>query len=1582
MGLPRGDRWHSGVPTDHFPKWRHGFRDPQLKKMAAVARSLGAMMATARWIGATGQTASANGTNLASLSVDSQAIGDCIVLSVEIAASGHSVANVSGGGCTWSLIRAYESSTAAQHVELWLGAVVAAGSSTITISYSSAPGVSCELNALELTIGAAASWSVDVSAAQYNTSASAVAFPSLKPSGTGELYVGYAWGAEGSSGGMSTGLDAAYATTSGGNLLAWYGNTSSALGPAGSQSPNGVSLSIAALLTAAPAAQVPGLVVGVSPGNLSSLSGGQLATWMSGMKAAGATWVRLGADWDTSEATQGSYSWTASDLIIEAALNADLSVLFLVGGSGDIPSWATSPWVNLSTFVSQYAAFAAACAAHYSASPFYVHAYEIYNEPNLGTNWDGIASGTQYGALLQSAYTAVKAADPASFVIGGVLSAAGDAARTAVASGSNGANVSAITTLYVASTSDFSTPTGTIEVVTSTGTAEFNYTGVTSTSFTGCTLNSGTGTVATNNVVAQGGSADGDVAPHTFLSQMYCNVSAVGGLVVASATGSVPALTVSPVALNDLIVLTIGISASYTVSSVSGGGVDTWRKVGALTGAVSGWREEMWMGPATSLTAGALTIAFTGSPSLSGVGVELSYQEFASGYGSHAVWAVDKVGSQENTGSTAVTYPSLSPAGTAELCIAYAFTATAGDTGPTPGFVWEYTAYDRLVAFNAVVSATVQPASSQDASGWSDVVMALITATSSSGGPTSAKGSFDAISAHPYCWPYDAVDSSTAQWNFLYNVPTWIYDVMVANGDGAKQIWNTEWGDPYDSGDGESQVTQAQHLVDSFDVQRFRPWAGPCFYYCWQDQGDNFGLLDGSGTARLALAAFEDIAIPVPAVISVSPSSGSAGGGTSVTIIGTNLTGATAVHFGATPAVTYSVNSSTSITATAPPHAAGAVDITVTAANGTSATSSADLFTYTAPIASRWPSLSCRVGFASNPFDPSITWTELGPASGAGPGGKGWLRSVATKRGRERLLRSQSQFQAGTMVAALDNRARQFDPENTSSPYWPNVQPEKIVQIGATWAGVFYPVWTGYIDDWPQSWPGFSEGEVALPATDLFKHLSIMRMLSSGYVQQLLSLGPTAYYRLGDPVGSTVAADSSGNNRYASIAGGVTFGVTPGAMPADPGTAATFAAATSDVAAGQLWLPDVGFESGIQSGATVICWFNGTGIELGIIIDQDGFFRLMTTAPGKVIFAVGSDTVDGATTMTDGNWHMIVATCGLDSGGMQLYIDGNLDGSSALQPGSWPTPWTGIVVGNSADTQTLQELAFFQQQLTAAQVAALWRVAAFPAQYTGQMAKQLVDVLGLPTSLQSRIDTGRTWCQADTEDETQTKVLDQLQKLEQTEQGQCFVDPAGNLVFQDRYHRYEYPNLTPAATFGDGGSAHPSELPYVMGGVKTSFDRVELYNDIPVTRRGGVLQEAFNAASIEVYTNRTMTGLSDLMMAADADALYCAQWILADTAYPQLRVEDLVLDPVGSPALWPYVLGLDIGAVITVNKHNIPGGGPALSVICRIEGVEHQIDPPRSWRTTWHLSLVGTLPWFILGDPVAGLLDHGNRWAW
>ena len=95
--------------------------------------------------------------------------------------------------------------------------------------------------------------------------------------------------------------------------------------------------------------------------------------------------------------------------------------------------------------------------------------------------------------------------------------------------------------------------------------------------------------------------------------------------------------------------------------------------------------------------------------------------------------------------------------------------------------------------------------------------------------------------------------------------------------------------------------------------------------------------------------AFNAVVQPAPVVNLISPGSGSFKGGTSVTINGADLTGASAVTFGGTPAL-FNVNSESQIVAVAPAsNQPGRVPIAVTTVAGT-ATNPAVTFDYRACI--------------------------------------------------------------------------------------------------------------------------------------------------------------------------------------------------------------------------------------------------------------------------------------------------------------------------------------------------------------------------------------------------------------------------------------------------------------------------------------------------------------------------------------------------------------------------------------------------------------------------------------------------------
>ncbi len=128
---------------------------------------------------------------------------------------------------------------------------------------------------------------------------------------------------------------------------------------------------------------------------------------------------------------------------------------------------------------------------------------------------------------------------------------------------------------------------------------------------------------------------------------------------------------------------------------------------------------------------------------------------------------------------------------------------------------------------------------------------------------------------------------------------------------------------------------------------------------------------------------------PAPTIASISPNTGTINGGTSVTITGTGfLTGVT-VSIGGTPATGLTLVSATSITATTPAHAAGAVNVVVTNSDLQVGTLTSG-YTYTTTPAS----------------NPAPTVTSISPNSGTNNGatavtvrGTGFLAGATLKLG-------------------------------------------------------------------------------------------------------------------------------------------------------------------------------------------------------------------------------------------------------------------------------------------------------------------------------------------------------------------------------------------------------------------------------------------------------------------------------------------------------------------------------------------------------------------------------------------------------
>jgi hypothetical protein len=129
----------------------------------------------------------------------------------------------------------------------------------------------------------------------------------------------------------------------------------------------------------------------------------------------------------------------------------------------------------------------------------------------------------------------------------------------------------------------------------------------------------------------------------------------------------------------------------------------------------------------------------------------------------------------------------------------------------------------------------------------------------------------------------------------------------------------------------------------------------PAAFQFWSDGVITATAPPGVGVVQVAVRTKIGISAPgpagqftyaaIPAVASLTPSSGPTAGGTSVVIAGQGFTGATTVAFGGVVAPAFTVDSDIQITAISPP-GSGVVDVTVTTSGGVSPVTVADQFIY------------------------------------------------------------------------------------------------------------------------------------------------------------------------------------------------------------------------------------------------------------------------------------------------------------------------------------------------------------------------------------------------------------------------------------------------------------------------------------------------------------------------------------------------------------------------------------------------------------------------------------------------------------
>lgn len=137
----------------------------------------------------------------------------------------------------------------------------------------------------------------------------------------------------------------------------------------------------------------------------------------------------------------------------------------------------------------------------------------------------------------------------------------------------------------------------------------------------------------------------------------------------------------------------------------------------------------------------------------------------------------------------------------------------------------------------------------------------FMTAVYAGGG----KNYFDAVSIHPYTSP--GHPWGPEDWMSLNAAVLPIRELMIAQGDGLKPMWFTEWGYPTGGTDSVTEAVQATEMVDALALWRGLGYAAAATLYSLDDRNsagtdreDRFGIYQSGGTAKPAVAALKTLA--------------------------------------------------------------------------------------------------------------------------------------------------------------------------------------------------------------------------------------------------------------------------------------------------------------------------------------------------------------------------------------------------------------------------------------------------------------------------------------------------------------------------------------------------------------------------------------------------------------------------------------------------------------------------------------------------------------------------------------------------
>ena len=596
-----------------------------------------------------------------------------------------------------------------------------------------------------------------------------------------------------------------------------------------------------------------------------------------------------------------------------------------------------------------------------------------------------------------------------------------------------------------------------------------------------------------------------------------------------------------------------------------------------------------------------------------------------------------------------------------------------------------------------------------------------------------------------------------------------------------------------------------------------------------------------------------------------------------------------------------------------------------------------------------------EMAFGYNPLDASPQWTPVTP----------YVRGFSTDRGRTSEF---VDYSPGTASILLDNRDRRFDPEYTSGPYYGQLNPMVPVRIQATYSGVTYTMYTGFVQGWPTAYNQSNTDAVAtvqcVDANRLLANLSLPVDPFTDYLSTLVGVQYNAYWpfqfedeTVVDPLNPSQSqpvrptpVGIAGIRNAAQVKGQST-----GTYNAQPGVISVWVVRGVAEPVNQQVVAE-GAESTGPSYRTLI----------DLDIRDDVIYVGVGTSFYRRITASTSIALDSSLTLH----HVVV-------GETQLWVNGVQRATWSLSAGTFPGSFTGgNPVGINPDytsgrTGRIAHLSVgYGAFPSSGQIDTEYSrgAVAFGGELSSVRLGRALDDAGWPASFR-QIETG-----VQTVGSYRPVALPTVRYVEQVEsaeQGALFVNAAGEVEFQSRTTAE---SVSVAAIIDDTGT----HLPFA--GVTVDAHTVDaIRNNVVVNYANGTVTST-DAGSVTAYGQATQT--VDAQLVDDPDvAQLIGDNLLVRAKDPRTRITSLSVNMRRDPVnLVPAVASLDLADDVVVSLTPTGVGDPLWRAVS-VQGLSHTVTP-QSWDVTMYLApgpVATNGPLLILDDGVYGELDSTNK---